>query len=41
MNGIDLRDAWKDQPYTYLSATIPDIPNYFSKHLPGQAYFLP
>ena len=28
---LDLRDAWKDQPYTYLSATIPQFPNYFSK----------
>jgi hypothetical protein len=30
-NGVDLRDMWKDQPDTYLSATVPQLPNYFSR----------
>lgn len=30
-DGLDLRDAWKVIPDTYLSATIPKFPNYFSK----------
>ncbi|KIW85166.1 hypothetical protein Z517_00556 [Fonsecaea pedrosoi CBS 271.37] len=36
--GIDLRDAWKDQPYTYLSATVPDFPNYFMINGPFGPY---
>jgi len=33
-DGIDLRDAWAKQPQTYLSATVPKLPNYFSKDHP-------
>lgn len=29
--GIDLRDAFRDSPETYLSTMAPDFPNYFSK----------
>jgi hydroxyversicolorone monooxygenase len=28
---VDLREAWKEQPSTYLSATVPGFPNYFSE----------
>lgn len=34
-NNKDLRDAWAKQPYTYLSATVPEFPNYFSTALLG------
>lgn len=30
-NGIDLADAWKKTPETYLSVTAPNFPNYFSE----------
>jgi cation diffusion facilitator CzcD-associated flavoprotein CzcO len=30
-NGIDLADAWKGTPETYLSVTAPNFPNYFSE----------
>ncbi|KAK5720434.1 hypothetical protein LTR17_014991 [Elasticomyces elasticus] len=29
LNGIDLRDTWKDEPESYLSVAAPDMPNYF------------
>lgn len=29
--GLDLRTAWAKQPETYLSATVNQFPNYFSK----------
>ena len=31
MNGLDLAEAWKESPETYLSATAPKFPNYFSE----------
>lgn len=30
-NGLKLGEAWKDRPSTYLSATAPGFPNYFSE----------
>jgi cation diffusion facilitator CzcD-associated flavoprotein CzcO len=30
-DGLDLRDAFKDSPETYLSTMACDFPNYFSK----------
>lgn len=29
--GVDLREAFKDSPETYLSTMTPDFPNYFSE----------
>ncbi|KAL5338350.1 hypothetical protein BJX70DRAFT_202212 [Aspergillus crustosus] len=37
-NGLDLRDAWAKQPDTYLSATIPQFPNYFMINGPFGPY---
>jgi cation diffusion facilitator CzcD-associated flavoprotein CzcO len=30
-SGLELKDAWAKQPDTYLSAAIPQFPNYFSQ----------
>jgi cation diffusion facilitator CzcD-associated flavoprotein CzcO len=30
-NGVDMRDAFKDSPETYISVMAPNFPNYFSK----------
>lgn len=32
LNGADLATSWAKQPETYLSATVPNFPNYFSEH---------
>ncbi|KAI9375098.1 putative dimethylaniline monooxygenase [Aspergillus egyptiacus] len=37
-NGLDLKDAWAQQPETYLSATIPQFPNYFMVNGPFGPY---
>ncbi|KEF52200.1 uncharacterized protein A1O9_11827 [Exophiala aquamarina CBS 119918] len=37
-DNLDLRDAWKDQPYTYLSATVPKFPSYFMINGPFGPY---
>jgi cation diffusion facilitator CzcD-associated flavoprotein CzcO len=29
--GLDLRDAWKEEPRSYLSVAASGFPNYFSK----------
>ncbi|KAK3113607.1 hypothetical protein LTR53_008935 [Teratosphaeriaceae sp. CCFEE 6253] len=29
LNGVDLRDKWKDEPESYLSVATSDMPNYF------------
>jgi hypothetical protein len=29
LNGIDLRQAWVDDPESYVSVAVPEIPNYF------------
>jgi cation diffusion facilitator CzcD-associated flavoprotein CzcO len=29
LNGIDLSDQWKDEPYSYLSLMAPNFPNLF------------
>ncbi|KAL4865169.1 hypothetical protein BDV12DRAFT_211233 [Aspergillus spectabilis] len=36
--GLDLKDAWAKQPDTYLSATIPQFPNYFMINGPFGPY---
>ncbi|KAL2837716.1 putative dimethylaniline monooxygenase [Aspergillus pseudoustus] len=36
--GLDLKDAWATQPDTYLSATIPQFPNYFMINGPFGPY---
>ncbi|KAL3464645.1 putative dimethylaniline monooxygenase [Aspergillus heterothallicus] len=37
-DGLDLKDAWAKQPDTYLSATIPQFPNYFMINGPFGPY---
>ncbi|KAH7146132.1 hypothetical protein EDB81DRAFT_720998, partial [Dactylonectria macrodidyma] len=29
LNGADLRERWKDDPESYLSVAVPEMPNYF------------
>lgn len=29
LNGVDLSQKWADDPESYLSVAVPDIPNYF------------
>jgi hypothetical protein len=29
LNGVDLSQKWADDPESYISVTVPDIPNYF------------
>ncbi|KAL4924805.1 flavin-containing monooxygenase [Aspergillus undulatus] len=36
--GLQLKDAWAEQPNTYLSATIPQFPNYFMINGPFGPY---
>lgn len=43
--GLELSEAWKDKPSTYLSITVPDFPNYLIFNGPygpyGHGSFLP
>jgi cation diffusion facilitator CzcD-associated flavoprotein CzcO len=38
-NGVDMADAWRDAPETYLSVTAPQFPNYFSQFPIKQRYY--
>lgn len=29
LNGVDLAEAWKDDPQSYVSVAVPNMPNYF------------
>ncbi|KAH8203068.1 hypothetical protein TruAng_002796 [Truncatella angustata] len=40
-DGVDLRDAFKDLPDTYLSTMTHNFPNYFSMYTPFSSFFLP